>query len=380
MTCNNKIFIAAAGSGKTTYLVRRALERKGESVLITTYTEANEAEIKRKFFELNGAVPGNVSIITWFSFLIRHGVRPYQGCLFDFDIKGLQLVNTQSGLRYRRRDGRPVYWGERENFEKHYFDNDRGIYSDKLSKLVMRCNESSGGSVFDRISRVYQNIFVDEVQDLAGYDLDILAKFFATPSRVILVGDIRQVTYRTHNERRHQKYSNGNILEFFKTKLPKKIKFCIDETTLRFSHRNNSDICALSSQLYPHLPATEPCCCPECRQMEVPHSGLYIVQPQLVEKYLMSVQPLQLRYSSETAGVDPRFPVLNFGESKGCGFDHVLIYPTKDMADWLWDRSTDLASGTRARFYVALTRASHSVAIVLKCKSSRPPENFRMFE
>lgn len=45
---SNKLIIAAAGSGKTTYLVKEALELKDSRVLITTYTEANEAEIRKK--------------------------------------------------------------------------------------------------------------------------------------------------------------------------------------------------------------------------------------------------------------------------------------------------------------------------------------------
>ena len=43
---NNKLIIAAAGSGKTTYLINEAMKFKDEKVLITTYTEANEEEIK----------------------------------------------------------------------------------------------------------------------------------------------------------------------------------------------------------------------------------------------------------------------------------------------------------------------------------------------
>ena len=37
----NRLIIAAAGSGKTTYLVRQAMQQS-DSVLITTYTIANE--------------------------------------------------------------------------------------------------------------------------------------------------------------------------------------------------------------------------------------------------------------------------------------------------------------------------------------------------
>jgi len=45
---NNKLIIAAAGSGKTTYLVNEALKHDGGRILITTYTEANEAEFVKK--------------------------------------------------------------------------------------------------------------------------------------------------------------------------------------------------------------------------------------------------------------------------------------------------------------------------------------------
>ncbi len=62
----NKVVIAAAGSGKTTYLVREALKVRDDNVLITTYTESNEAEIKQKIFEINGHIPPNIIVITWF--------------------------------------------------------------------------------------------------------------------------------------------------------------------------------------------------------------------------------------------------------------------------------------------------------------------------
>ena len=45
---NNKLIIAAAGSGKTTFLVNQALAVNSETVLITTFTEANEQEIRNR--------------------------------------------------------------------------------------------------------------------------------------------------------------------------------------------------------------------------------------------------------------------------------------------------------------------------------------------
>jgi hypothetical protein len=209
----NKIVIAAAGSGKTTYLVEEAVKIKGERVLITTYTESNEAEIRQKFFELVGHVPANVVIMTWFSFLITHGVKPFQGSLFEFPVSGMVLVSAQSGLKFKTRQGQPVFWAENE-IDKHYFDPVRRVYSDKLPKLAIRCNEKSGGAVMDRISRIFPHVLVDEVQDLAGYDLDILAALARSSVRLLMVGDPRQVTYLTHHERRYQKYADGGIVDF----------------------------------------------------------------------------------------------------------------------------------------------------------------------
>ncbi|WP_261337648.1 UvrD-helicase domain-containing protein [Rhizobium leguminosarum] len=217
----NKLVIAAAGSGKTTYLVRQALAVEQKRVLITTYTESNEEEIRRKFFEIHGSVPGNVHIQTWFSLLIEHGIKPFQGKLFDWDVAGMLLVSQRSGFRRRDRQGRPMYWGD-EDFRHCYFDRRNRVYSDKLSRLVMRCNEASDGAVIDRLSGIYPSIFVDEVQDLAGHDLDILTALFKSPANIVMVGDPRQVTYVTHLEARLKKYRDGSIADFIQTELRQK--------------------------------------------------------------------------------------------------------------------------------------------------------------
>ncbi len=149
----NKLIIAAAGAGKTTFLVKEALKQKDGNVLITTYTQANEEEIRKKIIEINGCIPENITIQTWFSFLLQHGVRPYQGCLFEKKVKGMILVNEQSAIKYYINGHIPVCY--KENEEKHYFTNTFKIYSDKLSKFVIRCNQKSDGAVIDRLSRIF---------------------------------------------------------------------------------------------------------------------------------------------------------------------------------------------------------------------------------
>lgn len=378
MTGENKIVIAAAGSGKTTFLVEEAVKIRDERVLITTYTESNEAEIRQKFFDLVGHVPANVTIMTWFSFLIAHGVKPFQGGYFDFPVKGMLLVSQQSGFRYKTPQGQPVYWAE-DVIDKHYFDTKKQVYSDKLAKLVIRCDDLSNGSVFDRIRRVFPHIFVDEVQDLAGYDLDILVALARSSARLLMVGDPRQVTYVTHNERRYGKYADGGIVDFLREKLPKRISIEIDETSLNRSHRNNTAICAISSRLYPGMPASQACECADCRAGPAT-AGLFILGTSLYARYLAEIRPMQLRDKITSSGVDKRSPAMNFGESKGRGFDHVVILPTAPMRSWLADHSADLAAQSRAKFYVALTRARHSVAITMDWGSAPLPAGFSMYE
>jgi DNA helicase II / ATP-dependent DNA helicase PcrA len=378
VTGDNKIVIAAAGSGKTTYLIEEAVKIREERVLITTYTESNEAEIRRKFLELVGHVPSNIVIMTWFSFLITHGVMPFQGGMFDLSVAGMVLVSTQSGLRYQTHQGHPVFWAE-EDIDKHYFDPSRRVYSDKLPKLVIRCNDKSGGSVIDRMSRVFPHVFVDEVQDLAGCDLDILAALARSPARLLMVGDPRQVTYLTHHERRHRKYADGGIVDFLRNELPKKVSVEIDETTLSRSHRNSAVVCAVSSRLFPALPASQACDCARCQTTPTAGVGVFILRMADYGHYLAMVRPMQLRDKINSARVDSGFPAMNFGESKGRGFDHVVILPTEPMRSWLTDPMAKLQPQTRAKFYVALTRARHSVAIAMEWESASLPTGFSLY-
>ena len=156
----NTLIIAAAGSGKTTYLSNQALARDGR-ILILTYTLSNEDVIKRRLIQKDGYIPQNITVETWFSFLLQHGVRPYQGCLheslYEHDIMGMILVNEQSGVKYKTKKGIPVCFSEETEFLQHYFTKDHKIYSDKISKFAFKCNTQSGGAVINRLARIYDD-------------------------------------------------------------------------------------------------------------------------------------------------------------------------------------------------------------------------------
>ncbi len=359
----NKLIIAAAGSGKTTFLVNEALRQTG-NILITTYTQANDAEIKKKIIEINKCIPPNITVQTWFSFLLQHGVRPFQGYVFEKQIKGMLLVNEQSAFRFTNKQGIKIHYAEEKDFERHYFTKSLKIFSDKLSKFVVRCNEKSGGNVVGRLSRIYTHIFIDEVQDLAGYDLEIIKLLFNSASNILLVGDPRQVTYLTHHDKLHSGYKDGRIDQFILDKC-KKLKCEIDTSTLKYSHRNNIEICKFSSKLYPQYPVSEPCNCESCRNQIFPHNGIFVVRKSDLDHYSLLYAPTILRYK------DAEETEWNFGKAKGLGFNRVLIYPTESIIRYL--KTGNLAKTIRgktteafdiAKFYVAVTRARYSVGIV----------------
>jgi DNA helicase-2/ATP-dependent DNA helicase PcrA len=70
---------------------------------------------------------------------------------------------------------------------------------------------------------------------------------------------------------------------------------------------------------------------------------------------------------------------MNFGASKGRGFDRVLIHPTDHMLRWLRNDKQALANQTRAKLYVALTRARMSVAVVANLNQEDAPVGFELF-
>ena len=372
---NNKLIIAAAGSGKTTYLVKMALDITKENVLITTYTEANLAEIKNKIISKKGCIPSNITVQTWFTFLLQHGVRPFQSIL-NADIHekniGFFLINQKSGHRYGN-----VYWGKKD-FHKFYFTKSMKIYSDKISKFVFECNKKSNDLIVNRIIQIFDHIFIDEIQDLAGYDLELIKLLFKSSKPTLLVGDPRQVTYLTHPTTKYKKYSNGKIKEFVSNELGKNIHCSVDETTLNLSHRNNQSICLFSAKIYPNLPAPSACTCPVCRDNETDHEGVFAILDSDIQDYLMKYKATQLRWSSKTK-CNESFPSINFGESKGLTFDRVLIYPTKDMVKWIENNKHNLKNETRAKFYVAITRARHSAAIVMNSNTIKECNDIEEF-
>lgn len=355
---SNLVYIAAAGSGKTTTLVRKACALpSSEYVLILTYTDSNEKEIRSKFYQEKGCIPKNVVIQSWFSFLVQHLIKPYQNYLTDdnFSIKGLAMVQS-TDTRSKKAYGIP-----KTNWEKYYFTKHQKVLTEKLSELAYDCNKKSGGKSIQRLCDIFENIYIDEVQDFAGYDLDLIKLFFLSKSNVILAGDPRQTIYLTnHNGNKNIGFRNGKILDYLSKQKELRGKYQVDADTLNSSRRCSPEICEYASVITPVFNKTT-----SLTDYQNKLCGVYLVKENNKTDFLSHYNDsVQLRHSILTKKIDSNYAALNFGDSKGMTFESVLIYPTQPMIKWIENHNESLEETSRNKFYVAVTRARYLVGIV----------------
>lgn len=340
----NKVVIACAGSRKTTSLVEEALNDPSKRILITTYTVNNVMQIREMIIRKVGFIPKNIKVQTWFSFLLSDGVRPYQSYMYqDHRIKNIHFVSSKSAMYVKKTD-----------IKKYYISGGEYIYTDKITDFIIQCNSRSSGLVINRLEEQYDYIFIDEVQDMAGYDLDFIELIIKSRIGIMIVGDCRQATYFTNCSIKNKQYKGCCIDSLFQ-EWEKQGLVEIEERNINY--RSNQMICDFSDRLYPEYTAS--------RSSEVSsneHEGIIRIPQTEVERYILQWNPTILRYSRSTKTPDTL--VFNYGETKGLTFDRVLIYPTKTILDYL-NSGTELEPLTRSKFYVAITRARHSVAIVV---------------
>lgn len=109
------------------------------------------------------------------------------------------------------------------------------------------------------------------------------------------------------------------------------------------------------------LGVTEPCDC--CHSEIIEHRGIFIIKKEDISTYLSKYNPVQLKWDSRVS-INNDYQSFNFGETKGLTFERVMIYPTEAMTKWIQNNNSRLEASTRAKFYVGITRAKYSVAIV----------------
>lgn len=340
---NATVILAAAGSGKTTRIARQVRDTPSERALITTFTTFNFGQVEDRIWKEAGRLPEWVRVRTWYSFLLEDLVRPFQNVTGrETRVAGINLVPGVSTRGIPKTD------------PKYYFDSAGCIFNDKIAAFAIRCDEMSKGAVLRRLARLYDRIYIDEVQDLAGYDLDLVERLMRAGIPVTMVGDPRQSTYSVNLSPKNAKYRGQAIGEKFADW--EKRGFC-DINEHSYSYRCRREICRLADHLYPKYPATE------SRNAEATHhDGVFLVREEHVRQYIATHRPAVLRWDRRETCLG--FDATNFGASKGLEFERVLVFPHGPIKRWLASGNTTHVEKSLAKLYVAVTRAKQSVGFV----------------
>ena len=198
MPSKNLIKIECAGSGKTWNICRTALSIVSsdidKKVAIISYTnrgiQAVQSEIKN---QNNGILHNHITVESLYSFLLNELIKPYQTYLFGInEIKSLDF-SRMYGYINKHRIGQKA----------RYMTAGRNITANEAAELK-------------RLEKIYDTIFFDEIQDLSGYDLEIIKLIAGSSINLVCVGDPKQSTFKTNNSQKNKSISGSNIELFFK--------------------------------------------------------------------------------------------------------------------------------------------------------------------
>lgn len=193
-------------------------------------------------------------------------------------------------------------------------------------------------------------ILIDEAQDLAGYDFDFIASLMQCVGEMTIVGDPRQRTYTTNNEPKHRGRTFFDFVE--------EESLCpINTTELRICYRCPSEVIKLANRLYPGLPQLVP------YDNQGSSGGFQVCSTASLNVSQIAPGTIIL-CMREDSKIPPGFKHMTMGKSKGMEFDDVAVVLTREMSRWLMGQDVELKPGTRAKLYVAITRARSNLTLI----------------
>lgn len=377
-----ELIIACAGAGKSAKIIDDAIARYRDRKrsLILTYTDCNQRQIIQRISSELGAVPPEIKVKGWFTFLIEDMIRPYQSCILQDRVSGLNFNETDP----HKRSGYTIRGGAERASDgsvnpKHFVtEGMQKAHSTYLSKFACRVAEETKitrkvgrksykiGCATERLEEIYDAVFIDEVQDLVGWDFELLKLLsVCNDLDVFCVGDFRQTIYQTANVQKKPK-NNDDKLSYFQ-------EIGFTQSSMNKSRRSVAAICEFSDRIHggSKFPSTLSAIDEKKLPVDVAeHLGMFVVKKADFRAYYDRYHPTILRHSQATEQeMCVGREVFNFGKSKGMTFDRTLILPTEKQRAFLKGDLRAFSGGSTDeainKFYVASTRARYSVTFLL---------------
>ena len=333
---DKRVIFAVAGSGKTSHIVDSLSLSKRS--LIITYTRNNYANLSEKIAKkFDNSWPSNITLMTYFQFLFSFCYKPF---LSD-RIRAKGIIYSQNQNRYIPK-ANPLY----------YLSNDRYLYSNRISLLLEEENVIE--KIKARLSNYFDEFIIDEVQDIAGRDFNLLVHLMEANINMLFVGDFFQHTFDTSRDGNINKTLFDNF-DGYKTRFSNK-GFSIDTTTLVKSWRCSKQICDfISSNLGIRISSNKPETCSSY--------VLYVSNPQEIDKILDDASIIKLHYD-KSYKYGPYHK--NWGITKGedCYNDICVMLNKKTLKLYEKGLLDNLPPSTRNKLYVAITRAHGNVYLI----------------
>ncbi|PKL23853.1 MAG: DNA helicase UvrD [Spirochaetae bacterium HGW-Spirochaetae-3] len=328
---DKRVIFAVAGSGKTKTIIDiLSIDKR---YLIITYTNANHTSIINRIYNRFGYLPQNITVTTYYAFLYSFCYRPF--LFFDFRCHGINYKSPNN--RYASGIDR-------------YIDNNHRLYSNRLSKFIIE--KASALEIKKRIARYYDYLLLDEIQDFGGHDFNFLTQISDANINMLFVGDFFQHTFDTSrdgnvNSSLHEDYTA------FKNRF-RKMGLSVDETALIKSHRCSPTVCDfitknIGIELYSHrldeTAITE--LIDTADIMDIYHNNNIV-------KLFFNQHYTYACYSR------------NWGDCKGEDqfSDVCVVLNETTQKHFKNNKLTNLASLTKNKLYVAITRSRGNVYLV----------------
>ncbi|MCY8028926.1 ATP-dependent helicase [Bacillus inaquosorum] len=203
---NNSLIIAAAGSGKTTELIRKIIQKvnslpNDKHLVVITYTNSATNEILERL-QKKVSIQPNIFVGTIHSFLVKFLIKPYGKVL---ELVPSELIITDYEIKVNKPSKNPYI---KKNMIVNRLSKEGVITYDyivTLSKKILE-NEEAKKRFCNRI----RYLFVDEFQDSTNTQFEIFDTLRkGKNSEVILVGDPEQRIMNFRNKTKKRKDSTG---------------------------------------------------------------------------------------------------------------------------------------------------------------------------
>lgn len=328
------LILAVAGSGKTTEIINNIKE--DDKALIITYTENNYNILKNSIIKKFKGIPDNIKIYTYFTFLYRFCFLPLKK---GFKVKGLDF-NTN-----------PNRYTKSKDINYYYNSFSKKMYHNRLAKI---CLDYFIENIIKRIEKYFNYIYIDEIQDFASHDFNLLLSIIKANCNILLVGDFYQHTFDTSrdgnvNSTLYNDYNN--YISRIKTSISN-IK--IDRTNFLKSKRCSKQVCEFITE---HLKI-------KIESYNNNDSEIKeIYDEKEIDKIINDDSLVKLFYqNSKKYDIKNRD---NWGNSKGNTYINTCVILNKNSYEkYKKHKLNELPPSTKNKLYVALSRATNNVYII----------------